>query len=73
VDLLLWDGRLATAPELTLPHPRLRERSFVLAPLAEIAPDLAIPPDGRTVRELLARLPPGQQVERVGWSAPQRT
>jgi 2-amino-4-hydroxy-6-hydroxymethyldihydropteridine diphosphokinase len=68
VDLLLWNGRLASRPELTLPHPRLRERRFVLAPLAEIAPELAVPPDGLRVRELLARLPPGQEVARVGWS-----
>lgn len=56
VDLLLWGDRVSDRPELTLPHPRLRERRFVLEPLAEIAPDLAVPPDGVTVRELLARL-----------------
>ena len=58
IDLLLYGGRQSSAPELTLPHPRLRERRFVLEPLAEIAPDLRVPPDGATVRELLARLPP---------------
>lgn len=58
VDLLLYGDRQSSAPELTLPHPRLRERRFVLAPLAEIAPDLRVPPDGATVRELLSRLPP---------------
>lgn len=56
IDLLLYGGLESDAPELTLPHPRLRERRFVLEPLAEIAPDLAVPPDGATVRELLARL-----------------
>ena len=56
VDLLLWGDRVSDRPELTLPHPRLRERRFVLEPLAEIAPDLRVPPDGVTVRELLARL-----------------
>ena len=56
VDILLWGDRVSDRPELTLPHPRLRERRFVLEPLAEIAPDLRVPPDGVTVRELLARL-----------------
>jgi 2-amino-4-hydroxy-6-hydroxymethyldihydropteridine diphosphokinase len=56
VDIVLWGDRVSDRPELTLPHPRLRERRFVLEPLAEIAPDLAVPPDGATVRELLARL-----------------
>lgn len=46
-----------STPELTLPHPRLRERRFVLEPLSEIAPDLRVPPDGAMVRELLERLP----------------
>ncbi len=68
VDLLLYGDLRSDAPEMTLPHPRLRERRFVLAPLAEIAPDLALPPDGARVAELLARLgddPAG--VERIEW------
>ena len=43
LDLLLYDERVMQTPELTLPHPRLHERGFVLFPLAEIAPDLEIP------------------------------
>lgn len=58
IDILLYGDLRSSAPELILPHPRLRERRFVLEPLAEIAPDLRVPPDGATVRELLARLPP---------------
>ena len=69
IDLLLYGERQSSAPELTLPHPRLRERRFVLEPLAEIAPDLQIPPDGARVSDLLARLPPGEVVERVEWPA----
>lgn len=69
IDLLLYDDWTSSAPELTLPHPRLRERRFVLAPLADLAPDLPVPPDGRTVGELLAGLPNEQEVERVGWGA----
>lgn len=68
VDLLLYGGMQLALPELTLPHPRLRDRRFVLEPLAEIAPDLPVPPDGATVRDLLARLPPEPAVERIGWS-----
>lgn len=73
VDLLLYGEMRLDDPELTLPHPRLRERRFVLAPLAEIAPDLIVPsgpPDGATVAELLARLGPmgvEDAVERVEW------
>jgi 2-amino-4-hydroxy-6-hydroxymethyldihydropteridine diphosphokinase len=70
IDLLLWGDRVQNAPELTLPHPRLRERRFVLAPLADLAPDLPVPPDGTPVRALLQRLEPGSEptVERLVWS-----
>jgi 2-amino-4-hydroxy-6-hydroxymethyldihydropteridine diphosphokinase len=69
VDLLLYGTLCSDDPEMTLPHPRLAERRFVLAPLAEIAPDLPVPPDGTPVRELLARLARhgGGDVERIGW------
>ncbi|MBI3154766.1 MAG: 2-amino-4-hydroxy-6-hydroxymethyldihydropteridine diphosphokinase [Burkholderiales bacterium] len=43
LDLLLWGDRVASSPALTLPHPRLQLRRFVLEPLAEIAPDLVLP------------------------------
>jgi 2-amino-4-hydroxy-6-hydroxymethyldihydropteridine diphosphokinase len=52
LDLLLYDDQVMQTPELTLPHPRMHERGFVLFPLAEIAPDLEIPDRGR-VGELL--------------------
>jgi 2-amino-4-hydroxy-6-hydroxymethyldihydropteridine diphosphokinase len=65
IDLLVYGGLRSDAPELTLPHPRLRERRFVLEPLAEIAPGLAVPPDGASVRELLAALPPDPGLRRI--------
>jgi 2-amino-4-hydroxy-6-hydroxymethyldihydropteridine diphosphokinase len=68
VDLLLYDGLTSAAPELTLPHPRLAERRFVLAPLAEIAPDLPLPPLAAPAAELLRRLPASAPpVERLDW------
>lgn len=70
IDLLLWGDRVQEDPQLTLPHPRLRERRFVLAPLADVAPDLPVPPDGSPVRELLQRLGADQTVERLTWSLP---
>jgi 2-amino-4-hydroxy-6-hydroxymethyldihydropteridine diphosphokinase len=69
IDILLYGDRTSDAPELTLPHPRLRERRFMLEPLAEIAPDWLVPSDGTPVRELLARLGNSQELERIGWGA----
>jgi 2-amino-4-hydroxy-6-hydroxymethyldihydropteridine diphosphokinase len=56
VDILLYDHVVLDDTELTVPHPRMREREFVLVPLAEIAPGLPVPPDSRTVQELLDQL-----------------
>lgn len=54
LDLIAYDDAILDKPELTLPHPRLFERAFVLVPLAEIAPDRVIA--GRTPAEALASL-----------------
>lgn len=72
VDLdLLYAGeeRLHSEP-ITLPHPRLHERRFVLAPLAEIRPDLLIPGQSATVEELLRRLhdPAGARIHTREWN-----
>ncbi len=55
LDLLAYGEEELDEPGLTVPHPHLHERLFVLEPLAELAPDLNIPGKGR-VRDLLARL-----------------
>ena len=62
LDILAYDNGTIHTPELTLPHPRLFERAFVLVPLAEIAPDRDI--GGRTPRQALADVP-AQGIERL--------
>ena len=68
VDLLVFGDRLIQRPELRVPHPRIRQRRFVLSPLAEIAPELPIPPDGVSVTELLDTLQDDQDVVRSTWT-----
>jgi len=53
LDLLLYGNETLDEPGLTVPHPRLAERLFVLEPLHELAPDLVLP-DGRAIRDLVA-------------------
>lgn len=57
LDLLLYGERVIDSPRLTVPHPHLAERRFVLQPLHEVAPGLRLP-DGRPVADLLAQCPP---------------
>jgi 2-amino-4-hydroxy-6-hydroxymethyldihydropteridine diphosphokinase len=56
LDLILHGDTVAASGRLNVPHPRFREREFVLAPLAEIAPEMVDPVTGLTVGELLERL-----------------
>lgn len=56
LDIVLWSGGSYTAPGIMVPHPHFRARGFVLAPLAEIAPDWRDPVTRLTVRQLAARL-----------------
>jgi 2-amino-4-hydroxy-6-hydroxymethyldihydropteridine diphosphokinase len=65
VDLLLLGEIELSTDRLTLPHREVTSRRFVLAPLLELDPDLALP-DGTTLAEALERLGPGQRAKRVG-------
>jgi 2-amino-4-hydroxy-6-hydroxymethyldihydropteridine diphosphokinase len=65
LDLLFFGGLELEEPGLTLPHPRLRGRLFVLAPLRDLEPELALPPDGRTVAELYAAIAGTQEIARA--------
>jgi 2-amino-4-hydroxy-6-hydroxymethyldihydropteridine diphosphokinase len=74
LDLLLVDNAILDTPELTLPHPRLHERAFVLVPLEEIAPELVHPGSGKTMQELLHTLRDQGGVEvsaAAGWESRQ--
>jgi 2-amino-4-hydroxy-6-hydroxymethyldihydropteridine diphosphokinase len=52
LDLLLYDDQVINSPGLVVPHPRMTARSFVLAPLAQIAPDVLHPITGHTIRQM---------------------
>jgi 2-amino-4-hydroxy-6-hydroxymethyldihydropteridine diphosphokinase len=56
LDLLLYDSVVLNSPTLTLPHPRMAERAFVLIPLAELLPDWVHPMTGLTIRQLRDRV-----------------
>jgi 2-amino-4-hydroxy-6-hydroxymethyldihydropteridine diphosphokinase len=58
LDLILYGDRIIEERDLTVPHPRFRERRFVLEPLAEIAPDWIDPVTKRTMRALMGGLVP---------------
>lgn len=53
IDLLLYDGLIINTPELTLPHPHMLERAFVMEPLVEIAPDIMHPILDKRLKELV--------------------
>lgn len=65
LDIVLWSGGAWAGPGLSVPHIGFRERAFVLAPLAAIAPGWRDPVTGRTVRQLLARLTRRRAVPRA--------
>jgi len=65
IDILLFGNSVIDTHGLTIPHPAMHERRFVLEPLTEIAPEVRHPVFNRTVRELRNALPPGQAVRRM--------
>ena len=76
LDLLDYDGRVVdraggrAGPALILPHPRLAQRAFVLAPLVEVAPDWRHPVTGATAVSLLAAVAAAQRVEPLSATPP---
>jgi 2-amino-4-hydroxy-6-hydroxymethyldihydropteridine diphosphokinase len=65
LDLIAFGAETRHTPELILPHPRAHLRRFVLQPLSEIAPDLVLPGQSRTISQLLAGLPGDEIVTRL--------
>jgi 2-amino-4-hydroxy-6-hydroxymethyldihydropteridine diphosphokinase len=65
LDILLFGSSVIETKELTVPHPAMHERRFVLEPLADIASEVRHPVLKRTVGELLKALPPGQTVRKL--------
>jgi 2-amino-4-hydroxy-6-hydroxymethyldihydropteridine diphosphokinase len=58
LDLILYEDLILDTPELQIPHPRMRDRAFVLVPLAEIAPETIDPVTGKTIARLVAEINP---------------
>jgi 2-amino-4-hydroxy-6-hydroxymethyldihydropteridine diphosphokinase len=65
LDLIAFGNEIRNSPELILPHPRAHLRKFVLRPLSELAPELILPGQGKTVLQLLAGLPDDETVTRL--------
>jgi len=63
VDILLYENLVMRSPEVTIPHPRMSERRFVLVPLSEIAAEAEHPVTRQTVREMLGSAPPAAVVK----------
>ena len=68
IDILLFGSSIIDLPSLSVPHPKMHERRFVLEPLAEIAPEARNPALKRTVRELRDALPAGPAVRKAAVS-----
>jgi 2-amino-4-hydroxy-6-hydroxymethyldihydropteridine diphosphokinase len=64
IDILLFGHTIVKSEQLTIPHPAMQHRRFVLEPLAEIAPQTLHPVLNKTIRDLLKQLPPGQALQK---------
>ena len=65
LDLLYLGNLTLNSPEIIIPHPRIAQRLFVLKPLAEIAPDLVLPGQDLSIRDLMTRLKSQEKVTRI--------
>jgi 2-amino-4-hydroxy-6-hydroxymethyldihydropteridine diphosphokinase len=66
IDIIIYGKLVMVDPELTIPHPRMGERAFVLVPLAEIAPDLIHPFSGESIGDMLAKVGGKDGVKKTG-------
>ena len=62
IDILLFGNEIVSSEQLTIPHPLLRKRLFVLVPLQEIQPDLVFPEDGASIEEVLNSVSPREKI-----------
>lgn len=69
IDILFYGNRVIKSQDLAIPHPRLTQRAFVLVPLAEIAPELTHPENGKTIKELLSNLESTEGVRKINMSS----
>jgi len=65
LDIIAFGNEIRAMPELILPHPRAHQRRFVLEPLAEIAPDLVVSGQAKSIAALLKELPEDDEIERL--------
>ena len=65
IDVIFYGGKIIDTPRLTVPHPRLHLRNFVLIPLCEIIPDFVHPVFGKTIRQLLEECPDEGKVWKI--------
>ena len=68
IDILFYDDQVIETPDLTIPHPRIAERAFVLHPLSELNPLLFHPVQSRTVAQMLSALTRPERVKKRRWS-----